>query len=102
MFTSMNQLLIRLPLVRVGAHFVPLTLCALLLVACGAQAAQFVEVTADIEVTNWHYQEETGLPLKNNRTFSVRCVVGTDTWLIERNSTTGPQESVWFMEGKII
>src|SRR5687767_10612625 len=102
MFTDMNQLLIRLPLVRVGDYFFSLALCALLLVACGARAAQFVEVIANIEVTSWHYQEETGLPLKNSRTFSVRCVVGTNTWLIERNSTTGAQESVWFVDGKII
>jgi len=79
-----------------------LTLCVTLLLSCSARAAQFVEVTADIEVTSWRYHEETGLPLKSSRTFSVRCVVGTNTWLIERHSTNTAQESVWFVEGKII
>ncbi len=75
---------------------------SLLLVFCAAQAAQFVEVTADLEVTSWRYQEETGLPLKNIRNFSVRCVVGTNTWLIERHTTNTAPESVWFVEGKIV
>jgi hypothetical protein len=95
--------LICLPsLARARKHTRALALCAALLLSCGAQAAQFVEVIADIEVTSWRYHEETGLPLKNSRTFSVRCVVGTNTWLIERNSTNTAQESVWFVEGKII
>jgi len=81
----------------------PLRLLTLaLLLSCSARAAQFVEVAADLEVTSWRYHEETGLPLKSSRNFSVRCVVGTNTWLIERYSTNGAQESVWFVDGKIV
>jgi len=88
--------------VRVQRYIRPLALSAVLLLSCEAWAAQFVEVVADIDVTSWRYHEETGLPLRNSRTFSVRCVVGTNTWLIERHSTNTAQESVWFVEGKII
>jgi hypothetical protein len=79
-----------------------LTLCTALLLAVPAWADQFVEVAADIEITSWRYQEETGLPLKKSRTYSVRCVVGTNTWLIENHSRTNFKESVWFMDGKVV
>jgi hypothetical protein len=74
------------------------------LLACftPARAAQFVEVAADIELTIWHYQEETGLPLKKSRTYSVRCVVGTNTWLIENHARTNVTESIWFVDGNIV
>src|SRR5204862_8017118 len=55
-----------------------------------------------IEITNWHYQEETGLPLKQRRTYSVRCVVGTNTWLIENHSRTNYTDSLWFVNAKLI
>lgn len=79
-----------------------LAACAtLLLVAALPAPAQFVEVEAVIEVTAWRYQEETGLPLKSSRSYDVRCVVGTNAWLIENRSTNGTV-STWYMNGKII
>ncbi len=80
---------------------VPLILCAAALVL-PASAAQFVEVTATIETVNWHYQEETGLPLKNRRTHSIRCVVGKDLWLIENLSRTNITESTWLVNSLLI
>jgi hypothetical protein len=77
-------------------------LCAALLLSVSARAAQFVEVAAEIEITTWRYQEETGLPLKKSRTYPVRCVVGTNMWLIENHSRTNVTESVWFVDGKIV
>ncbi len=77
-------------------------LCAGLLLSMSAPAAQFVEVAADIEVTNWHYQEETGLPLKNRRTYSIRCVVGKDLWLIENLSRTNITESTWLVNNRLV
>jgi len=79
-----------------------LTLCAALMLAATASSGQFVEVEAVIDVTSWLHNEETGLPLKNSRSFSVRCVVGTNMWLIENHSQTNFKQSVWFMNGKII
>ena len=79
-----------------------LALCAALLLSLSAPAAQFVEVAADFEITVWRYQEETGLPLKRSRVYSVRCVVGTNMWLIENHARTNATESIWFVDGKII
>jgi hypothetical protein len=79
-----------------------LALGAALLLSVSARAAQFVEVAAEIEITSWRYQEETGLPLKKSRAYPVRCVVGTNMWLIENHSRTNVTESVWFVDGKII
>jgi hypothetical protein len=79
-----------------------LTLCAAALMLAAAAPAQFVEVEAVIDVTSWHYHEETGLPLKSSRSFAVRCVVGTNTWLIENHSRTNFKESLWFVDAKLI
>src|SRR5687767_4464055 len=72
------------------------------MISAAAAPGQFVEVAAEIEITSWRYQEETGLPLKKSRTYSVRCVVGTNTWLIENHARTNATESVWFVDGKIV
>jgi len=80
---------------------VPLLLCAALL-GWTARAAPFVEVAASIEVINWHYQEETGLPLKNTRVHSIRCVVGKDLWQIENLSRTNITESTWLLQGMLV
>ncbi len=77
-----------------------LIFCAVLLAL--PAAAQFVEVTARMEITTFQYHEETGLPLKNIRTVSVRCVVGTNNWLIEHQPRTNATDSTWFVNGKLI
>ena len=64
--------------------------------------AQFVEVEATIDVTNWTYNEETGLPLKSTRDFSVRCVAGANTWLIESHSSTNLKQTIWFVKDKLV
>ena len=79
-----------------------LVLCAAVLLCQPGWTAQFVEVAAEFEITSWRYQEETGLPMKRNQAYAVRCVVGTNMWLIENRSRTNATESVWFMDGKII
>lgn len=79
-----------------------LALGASLFLAASNLPAQFIEVEAVIDVTNWRHDEETGLSLKNSRSFSVRCVVGTNTWLIESHSQTNLKQSAWFTDGKII
>ena len=75
--------------------------CTVLL-SLPASAAQFVEINAIIDVTSWNYHEETGLPLKSTRSYPVRCVAGTNTWLIENQSRTNVVESTWFLKGKLI
>jgi hypothetical protein len=76
-------------------------LCAVLF-AVAAPAQQFVEITAELELTTWSYQEETGFPLKKTRVWPTRCVVGTNAWLIQKLSNTNFTEDIWFMDGKII
>jgi hypothetical protein len=67
-----------------------------------ASAAQFVEISALVETIDWRYQEETGLPLKNIRTHTLRCVVGKDQWLMENLSRSNVTESTWFLNGMIV
>jgi hypothetical protein len=81
-------------------NVVCLIFCVVLLAV--PATAQFVEVAAEIEITNWHYQEETGLPLKTRRTVPLRCVVGTNHWLIEYQPRTNVTDTTWFLNGKII
>src|SRR5688572_30480939 len=79
-----------------------LVYCASLLLAATNWAAQFVEVEAVIDVTTWRHDEETSLSLKSSRSFSVRCVVGTNTWFMENHAQTNYKQSAWFVDGKII
>lgn len=80
---------------------IPLLLCAALL-GWTARAAPFVEVTASIEIVNWHYQEETGLPLKNTKQHVLRCVVGKELWQIENLTRTNVTESTWLVQGMLV
>ena len=72
------------------------------LLALSASAAQFVEISARVETIEWRYQEETGLPLKNLRTHTLRCIVGKDQWLMENLSRSNVTESTWFLQGMIV
>ena len=74
----------------------------ILTLATACASAQFVEVNAVIDVTSWRYHEETGLPLKSARSYPVRCVTGTELWLIESQPRTNVTESVWFLKGKLL
>ena len=82
-------------------NIAPLLLCA----AFGllsATAAQFVEISARVETIEWRYQEDTGLPLKNIRSHTLRCIVGKDQWLIENLSRSNITESTWYLHGMIV
>lgn len=76
--------------------------CAALWLWPHSTAAQFVEVQAEIEITSARYQEETGLSFKQQRSYSVRCVVGTNSWMMENDFSPYAKETHWFTEGKII
>ena len=82
-------------------NVIPLLLCATLGLL-SASAAQFVEISARVETIEWRYQEETGLPLKNLRTHTLRCIVGKDQWLIENLSRSNITESTWYLQGMIV
>jgi hypothetical protein len=76
---------------------------------CGA--AQFVELTAEVELSDWDYwffsdrigkyPGEAGVPTIFRESRTRRCVVGKDTWMIE---SEGPTYKVtrWFTGTNII
>ena len=80
-------------------------LLVLLPLHCGA--AQFVELTAEIDFNDWDSpflidranrnleKNSLNLPSIFHANYAVRCVVGTNTWLIERDARNGKQ-SYWF------
>ncbi|MEY2410628.1 MAG: hypothetical protein QOF48_3298 [Verrucomicrobiota bacterium] len=61
---------------------------------CGS--AQFIEVIANIEVS-WSRKGAVFL-----RTNTVRCVVGTNTWLLEGDFPANANETFWFTGTNII
>lgn len=75
-------------------------------------AAQFVELTAEIAFDNWDYwffcDKINKYPGRGNHppsifttNYTVRCVVGTNTWLIERDTKNG-KKMCWFTGTNII
>jgi hypothetical protein len=81
----------------------------LLPLPCGA--AQFVELTAEVELNDWdywffsdrigRYPGEAGVPSIFRESQSRRCVVGEDTWMIESDFPT-VKVTRWFTGTNII
>src|SRR5215213_10028319 len=61
-------------------------LCSLLLLAAfvrtGNAEPAFVDLTADIEITSWGNSAYDNPPMFRSTLWKVRCVVGTNAWLI--------------------
>src|SRR5947209_1246555 len=62
--------------------------------------AQFVEVTADIEITGWGPWFDP--PMFEPHTWKVRCVVGTNSWLIASVGDSGAKEAWHFTGSNLI
>ena len=60
-------------------------------------AAQFVELKADIESVAWFRGTENRPPTVHPKTLPTRCVVGTNSWLIEIEFDT--QRNTWWFTG---
>src|ERR1041385_5834303 len=71
--------------------------CLLVMFAVHHTFAQLVEVTAEIELISWHSKDAAGQPVENRRIYSSRCVVGTNTWLIETDFVANAKETWWFI-----
>lgn len=86
---------------RVRPPDVPSALLAailLLLVLPGTnKAGELVEITGELELTSWHRQDAAGRPVENRRIHKTRCVVGTNTWLIESDFVQNAHETWWFI-----
>jgi hypothetical protein len=72
-------------------------LSLLLLFAGVAGAAQFLEVTAEVEVSR-----KPGTPPAQRHTFVTRCIFGTNTWLIDGNYMGNSRKTWWCTGSNII
>ncbi|MSU63690.1 MAG: hypothetical protein EXS31_15035 [Pedosphaera sp.] len=72
--------------------------CLLLPFTIESSAAQFVEITSEIETIVWPSKEKTGETSENlnSRTWTIRSVVGTNSWLIEGDFIANGRETWWF------
>ena len=61
-------------------------------------AAQFVEISAEIETFHWSAEETNGAARAKPRIVSVLCVVGTNQWRMESNYLEGGEEK-WSFDG---
>jgi len=57
--------------------------------------AQFVEVTADIEIIDWSNHA-------SHRSWTVRCLVGTNSWQIDDDFYLGGHNTYWFTGTNIV
>src|SRR2546422_8558223 len=88
-----------------------LMICLLFPLYC--EAAQFVELTAEIDFDDWNYrlfkdrinndpgQTDLMLPSIFTTNSRMRCVVGTNTWMIEFDSENA-KTTYWFTGTNII
>ena len=86
-----------------------LMVCLLFPLLCGA--AQFVELTAEVELNDWDYlffcdrigkyPGQAGVPSIFRESQTRRCVVGEDTWMIESDFPTF-KVTRWFTGTNII
>jgi len=77
-----------------------------------AAAAQFVELTAEIEVTDWSYwfwwdrnikrPDENGASLFPKGSWPIRCVIGTNSWMMEGPFASNARVTVWFSGTNIV
>jgi hypothetical protein len=81
----------------------------------GAPAGQFVELTTEIEVEDWSYWfwrdpenlKRKEIPPSLFRTsmatgFAIRCVVGTNSWLMEGPFVSNSKVTYWFTGTNIV
>lgn len=82
-----------------------------LLLSIQRGAAQFVELMAEIQIDDWDYTffqaEHRRQPPETqksifNKAYSVRCVVGTNTWMIEGEFITNGKKTYWFTGSNIV
>ncbi len=77
---------------------------------CGSNrvAAQFVELTAELECDNWSYwllEDQRGRQPKRSvfsEPLKVRCVVGTNIWMMEGDFPGNSRVTRWFTGSEIL
>jgi hypothetical protein len=63
--------------------------------------AQYVEVSATIEGTSWPFSS-SGQRAEHRRTYTTRCIFGTDLWFIEDDGPLNAKETWWCTGTNII
>jgi hypothetical protein len=74
---------------------------ALAVVAWKAGAAQFVDLTADIETVRWINGYGEKPPRLQTTSWTTHCVVGTNSWLIEQSGEY-TRDSWWFTGSNVV
>jgi hypothetical protein len=67
-----------------------------------AAAAQFVELTADIQTVHWYPGWTDHAARVVTEDHKVRCVVGTNSWLIEREPAGLTRDAWWFTGSNVV
>jgi hypothetical protein len=70
----------------------------LLVTLLGAQAQQFLEVTAEIELLRYRFEGKPGGEPTKFRTYFAKCIFGTNEWRIDNDFVVTCYEA-WYSEG---
>jgi len=65
-------------------------------------AAQFVDLTANIETVRWINGYGEKPPRVQTTSWTTHCVVGTNSWLIEQQSGEYTRDSWWFTGSNVV
>lgn len=75
---------------------------ALAITAWEAGAAQFVDLTAQIETVRWVNAYGEKPPSVQTTSWTTHCVVGTNSWLIEQESGGYTRDAWWFTGSNVV
>jgi hypothetical protein len=75
-----------------------------LLLLCSPKiaVAEFVEVIARFDLTSWRQKDANGKPIETTNGFTARCVVATNTWVIEHDFLRNGKRTHWFVGSNIV
>src|SRR5438552_1910479 len=76
-------------------------------------AAQYMELTVEIELNGWHFwffEDETNQSAKRktapksifSKAYTVRCLVGTNTWMMKGDFIANADATYWFTGSNLI
>src|SRR5688572_8078763 len=84
-----------------------LTVALHVFVSMGSNAAQFVDLTVQLEINQWSYwllQDQRSRDGRDSifKTDTVHCVIGTNTWLMEGDFVQNAFTQIWFTGTNIV
>jgi hypothetical protein len=75
-------------------------LTAFVLLGVTSAHAEFVHLTADIELTSWTSYDDP--PQYVTVTSKVECIVGTNTWWLKSSAVEGANETWWYTGSNLV